>query len=247
MGSRLEIRVVTGRTVAGEPSDAPVVVLLVDGIEVLEGRGNGFGPETLLHQGDPLLPVEPPRRVGLYKCGCGDAGCGITGCLISESDGVIRWSGFRDFVGRYGPLDPALEDDVHSRAVDREDLVFDAAEYRAEVARAKADRTWETRPHRLGRLLKGRLMHQKRWDQLNLEFVSVWVWGDDADVFAIDLRRIGVELGQLVVGVRAPTNLDDDAMLDAVAAQVLAGDERTWFIIYDQQRPSMPARHEDVP
>jgi len=60
--SRLEIRVVTGRTVAGEPSDAPAVVLLVDGVEVLEGRGNGFGPETLLQKGDPLLPAEPPRR-----------------------------------------------------------------------------------------------------------------------------------------------------------------------------------------
>jgi len=238
---------VTGRTVARETSDAPVVVLLVDGVEVLEGRGNGFGPETLLHKGDPLLPAEPPRRVGLYKCGCGDAGCGITGCLISESDGVVRWSGFRAFVGRHGPLDPALEDDVDSQPIDREDLVFDAAKYRAEVARAKADRTWETRRHRLGRLLKGRLEHQKRWDELRFEFVSVWVWGDDADVFAVALNRKGAERGQLVVGVRAPKGLDDDAMLDAVAAKVLAGDERSWFVIYDQERPSLAARPEDVP
>jgi hypothetical protein len=247
MGSRLEIRVETGRIVAGERVDYPVVVLLVDGVEVLEGRGNGFGPETLLHQGDPLLPVEPPRRVGLYKCGCGDAGCGITGCSISESDGVIRWFGFRDFVGRHGPLDPALEDDAESRAIDREDLIFDAAQYRAEVARAKADRSWETRSGRLGRLLRGRLEHQERWDELRFEFGSVWVWGDDADVFAVNLSRKGVERGQLVVGVRAPKGLDDDATLDALAAQVLAGDETSWFVIYDQQRPSIAKRAEDVP
>src|SRR5688572_21289373 len=48
--SRLEIRVVPG-----ESADHPMVVLLVDGMDVLAGDGHrGFGPESLLHKGDPL-------------------------------------------------------------------------------------------------------------------------------------------------------------------------------------------------
>ena len=231
--SRLEIQVVPGESV-----DHPRVVLLVDGREVLGGRGEqGFGPEGLLHKGDPLIPTDPPRRVALYYCGCGVPGCGTTACVISESEGVVRWSGFRTFVGLNHPLDTSLSDE-DGRPADLPEVAFDAAEYRSEVERAKADRSWETRPRRVGRLLKERLAErQERWNELGVKFRSVWLWGED-DVYAINLDRQG---GQLVIGVRAKQAADDDTIVKAMEAEVLAGDERSWFVIYDQRRPSLPA------
>src|SRR5690242_5571012 len=157
---RLEIQVVPGESV-----DYPRVALLVDGRDVLAWRGEqGFGPEALLHTGDPLIPTDPPRRVALYHCGCGIAGCGTIACRISEAGGVVRWSGFSDFVGLDFPLDTSVADE-HGRPLDLGDFAFDAAQYRAEVERAKADRSWETRRRRVARLLQSRLVAPAdRWD-----------------------------------------------------------------------------------
>jgi|GEM_PF-4996946 len=232
--SRLEIQVLPGRSV-----DHPRVVLLVDGQDFLAWRGDrGFGPESLLHRGDPLTPTDPPRRVALYLCGCGEAGCGTTACRISESKGIVRWSGFRSFVGLNHPLDASLADE-DGRPADLPDLAFDAAEYRAEVERAKADRSWETRRRRRARLLNERLAERpERWDELGVEFRSVWLWDDENEVYAVNLQRQG---DQLLIGVRTQLGADDDTVLNAMTAEVLAGDEQTWFVIYDQRRPSPPA------
>lgn len=231
---RLEIRVVPG-----ESADHPQAVLLVDGEDVLAGNGHrGFDPERLLHKGDPLVPVSSPRRVVLYHCGCGVAGCSGRACVISESDGVVRWSGFRLFVGLDYPLDDSLADE-EGRPDDLPDIAFEAAQYRAEVERAKADRSWETRRRRLARLLTERLAAEPgRWDQLGFEFRSAWLWGDEEEIYAINLRRQG---NQLLIGVRAEPGPDEEAVVNAMATRVLSGDERTWFVIYDQRHPSLPA------
>lgn len=232
--SRLEIRVVPG-----ESADDPRVVLLVDGRDVLAEQGHrGFGPESLLHRGDPLIPVSPPRRVVLYHCGCGVAGCSGRACDISESDGVVRWSGFRRFVGLNDPLDDTVADE-HGWPDDLPDLVFDAAQYRAEVKRVKEDRSWETRRRRLARLLSERLAREtQRWNELGFEFRSARLWSDEEAIYAADLRRHG---DQLVIGVRAQPGPDDEAVVNAMATDVLSGDERTWFVIYDQRHLSPPA------
>lgn len=232
--SSLEIQVVPGESV---PS--PRVVLLVDGRDVLAGTGErGFDPEKLLHTGDPLMPTDPPRRVALYHCACGIAGCGTTACVISESDGVVRWSGFRTFVGLDYPLDQSLSDQ-HGRLANLPDFAFDATQYRAEVERAKADRSWETPSRRVGRLLKDRLAQRpERWKQLGVEFRSVWLWDEEKDVYAVNLNRQG---DQLLIGVRARPAADEETVVTAMEAEVLAGDERTWFLIYDQRNPSLPA------
>ena len=231
--SRLEIRVVPG-----ESPDDPQVVLLIGGRDLLSGDGHrGFGPESLLHRGDPLTPASPPRRVVLYHCGCGVAGCSGRACTISESYGVVRWSGFRRFVGLDHPLDQTLSDE-HGRPDHLPDIAFAAAQYRAEVARAKQDRSWETRRRRLARLLTTRLAAETdRWAELGVEFRSAWLWGDDEETYAINLRRQG---DQLLIAIRAEQSPDDEAVVNAMATHVLAGDERTWSVIYDQRRPSLP-------
>jgi hypothetical protein len=231
--SRLEIQVVPA-----ESAHRPRVVLLVDGQDVLAEQGHqGFGPESLLHRGDPLTPVSPPRRVVLYHCGCGVAGCSGRACVISESDGIVRWSGFRRFVGLGHPLDDTIADE-HGRTDDLPDLAFDAAQYRAEVERAKNDRSWETPRRRLARLLTERLAAEtRRWNDLGFEFGSVWLWSDEEEIYAVNLRRHG---DQLLIGIRAEPGTDEAAVVSAMAADVLCGDERTWFVIYDQRRPSLP-------
>jgi len=225
--------------VPGESVDHPQVVLLVDGRDVLADDGHrGFGPESILHRGDPLVPVSPPRRVVLYHCGCGVAGCSGRACVISESDGVVCWSGFRRFVGLDYPLDATLADE-DGRPDDLPGFAFDATQYRAEVKRAKEDRSWETRRRRLARLLTERLAGEpKRWDELGFEFRSAWLWGDDEQVYALNLSRQG---DQLLIGLRAEPGADEESIVNAMAAKVLSGDEHTWFVIYDQRRPSLPA------
>lgn len=232
--SRLEIRVVPA-----ESADDPRVVLLVDGHDVLAGDGHrGFDPEQLLHKGDPLLPVTPPRRVVLYHCGCGVVGCSGRACVISEYDGVARWSGFRRFVGLDFPLDDSLADE-DGRPDDLSDIAFDAVQYRTEVERAKQDRSWETRRRRLARLLAQRLAADPgRWTELGFECRSAWIWGDEEDICAVNLHRRG---GQLLIGIRAEPGADDEAVVNAMATKVLSGDEHTWFVIYDQRHPGLPA------
>jgi hypothetical protein len=230
----LEINVAPGKS-----ADSAQVVLLIDGRDLLAWRGNqGFGPEELLHTGNPLIPTDPPRRVALYLCACGVPGCGTIACVISESAGVVHWSRFRDFVGVNHPLDMSIPDDA-GRPVGLPDLAFDAAQYAAEVERATTDRSWETRRLRIVRLLKERLAERpERWQQLGIEFRSLWLWDEENEIFAVNLRRAG---DQLLIGVRAPQAVDEDTAVNAMAAEVLGGDERKWSVIYDQRQPSLPA------
>jgi hypothetical protein len=141
-------------------------------------------------------------------------------------------------VGLDYPLDDTMADE-DGRPDDLPDLAFDSVQYRAEVERAKDDRSWETRRRRLARLLTERLaVEPQRWDELGFEFRSAWLWSDDEEIYAINLRRQG---DQLLIGLRAGPGPDEEAVVNAMAANVLAGNEHTWFVIYDQRRPSLPA------
>lgn len=140
----------------------PTVRILVDGEERLEPDGGGVGndPADLLDTG-ALLPHAVPRRIALYGCGCGEFGCFCVAPLISEHDGVVRWSDFRTITGEYGAAlshngtpDPAADPEVYSRRLELDDVWFDAAAYRAEVARAAADRGWESRARAVVRRLR---------------------------------------------------------------------------------------------
>jgi hypothetical protein len=119
------------------------VRLLVDGADILaSGRRSGYSgyrPEQVLTESSPLLPQTPPRRVGLYRCSCGEGGCGNISAVVSEQvDGRISWTGFRgDYEGCYeDPMDELSPKAVYAEPIPLPDLVFDGEDYRAEVGRA---------------------------------------------------------------------------------------------------------------
>ena len=50
------------------------------------------------------LPTNPPRRVAVYRCQCGEAGCGCAAPIIVERNGCVIWEDTRDVTGVY--VDP---------------------------------------------------------------------------------------------------------------------------------------------
>jgi hypothetical protein len=135
--------------------DYPVVTILVDGENVLSGGQAdwiGFDPAEIFGPESPLVPTNPARRVAVYRCNCGEPGCGCVAPLIFERDGRVLWSDFRNFTGVYSkPTVARLP--VGGKGLGFPDLHFDAQQYRAEVARATLDRSWETKARETARLL----------------------------------------------------------------------------------------------
>jgi len=120
------------------------VRLLVDGEDVLATAPRdefmGYEPKQVLVDGCPLLPVTPPRRVGLYRCSCNFGGCGNVTAIVIEDGDRIRWTDFRDYEGHFDdPIEEEPSPDwPHWQSINRPDIVFDGRQYREEVARALA-------------------------------------------------------------------------------------------------------------
>ncbi|MFY0405444.1 hypothetical protein [Solicola sp. PLA-1-18] len=145
--------------------DDPTVRLLVDGFDVLDPErfDTGYDPDSLLGTGD-LVPTDPPHRVGLYHCKCDTLFCeSIAGIIVRRGD-RIEWTDFRSLTGQYddnptsidGLTDPYATDTdgtFEPSALDLPTISFDANQYLAEVARATADRAWETPIRALCRLV----------------------------------------------------------------------------------------------
>lgn len=205
-GSRLsELRIVVAPSEEGGV-DHPLVNLLVDGADILADGGMriGFGAEEMLGADSPLLPVDPPRRVALYLCNCGEPGCGVAAPLVSEERGVIQWLDFRDYVGVF--VDPVVMDFAlgDGKELPIRDVSFDAAAYRREVERAVADRSWETEARRTARLL-GLDVRAARTELLGMGFEPAWsaIEWDDRSRFVVCLWR-GDE--QYVVSLAPPAS-----------------------------------------
>ena len=122
-----------------------MVTVLIDGVDVLKGPSAtrdfiGFHPDQILGPESPLLPKQPPRRVAVYCCNCGEAGCGVVAPMIAKDGASIAWYDFRDFTGVYGtpvldePMD--VEEEGSGTLLEIEPITFRPAQYRAEVARA---------------------------------------------------------------------------------------------------------------
>ncbi len=131
-------------TFEGRPNQ-PIVQILIDGEDLFAGgRASegfvGFDPRKILETG-ALIPAEPPRRVAVYRCGCGEAGCGCVAPVIERQGGLMVWSDPRDFVGVY--VSPIYDARIESEGSlhDFGDLVFDAEQYLAEADRATQDRS----------------------------------------------------------------------------------------------------------
>ncbi|HEY8544603.1 MAG TPA: hypothetical protein VIL36_06135 [Acidimicrobiales bacterium] len=221
------VRRIGFRIEPGFHPDRPWVAVLVDG-EDLIGRATGyqgFDPDDVLGPDSPLLPTDPPRRVAVYRCSCGEAGCGCAACIISERDGVVRWYDFRDYVGVYHrPTVPRAPRDEDGETHNLPTLAFDAAQYRAAVVTSGADRAWETRERRVARLLR---------DHLDTHRDAIAAAGYGLGWVSPDHRRgragweagFGVELraggDQRIEHVVAPADLGDEEAAERMAAELL--------------------------
>jgi hypothetical protein len=148
--------------VLGDRIDRPVVQILVDGREAFVDQVPGwigFDPADLLGEESPLWPEDLGRRVAVYRCSCGIAGCGVIAPLIVPSpDGRrVSWVDFRGYVGVFDGPTVAGAPRSEGSPWPIQDLHFDRGAYLAEVARASADRSWETPRRVTARLIAQRL------------------------------------------------------------------------------------------
>jgi hypothetical protein len=121
----------------GEDPRWPRVVILVEGHDVFGLLGHiGFAPSELFSAARPLLPKSPARRIGLYRCYCGEAGCQCVAPVITRVGNEVHWTDFRDFAGAYSTpeVDPQPEG---GRALAIPNLRFDLKAYEAAVHRGE--------------------------------------------------------------------------------------------------------------
>ncbi len=139
-----------------------MVAILVDGAQIFSSfdgrRYRGWHPALILDPDDaPLLPATPSRRVGLYPRASLYAAEGCVTAVILAAGDRIAWTDIRDHYGYHEPAparDPVIGD---GQVLPIPDLAFDAAQYRAEITRATASRTWETHALATARLLRKHL------------------------------------------------------------------------------------------
>ena len=144
----------------------PVVRLLIDGEDTLASNGSDQGndPADILDTG-ALLPADPPRRIAIYGCGCGEFGCAVVAGRIERRGNQIVWHDFCSPTAVYHHAlpepedrpDPVAEldpDELPPHPINLPTFAFDADRYLALVEAAMQDRSWETRPRALIRHMK---------------------------------------------------------------------------------------------
>ncbi len=101
----------------------PEVRLLVDGDDLLavDGNDRGNDPADILDTG-ALLPIDPPRRIAFYGCGCGEFGCANVAGLITRRGDLVEWSDFRNLTGVYHSALPDPDDGPDPVAFEESDL-----------------------------------------------------------------------------------------------------------------------------
>lgn len=143
---------------AGEHPDWPEVDIVVDRQDPFAKQAadwRGFDPDQILSFHSPLVHDHLGRRVAVRRCSCGEAGCGVTApVIIASPDGrTISWTDFRGYTGVFvGPEADHVPD--RGSTWDLAPLQFDRQQYIEEVARATADRSWETDRRKAARLLR---------------------------------------------------------------------------------------------
>lgn len=157
--SKLRLEIALSET---ESADYPILKIRIDDNEFSAeepGQYIGFDPEQVLDTG-ALLPIDPPRRVAIYRCHCGVAGCGAIAAVIRGDGHHVRWEDVREFTGVYD--DPLLDagwplPEDGGKRLPRLDVTFDAKQYFSEISRAASDRSWETDGRAASRMLRNLL------------------------------------------------------------------------------------------
>jgi hypothetical protein len=210
-----------------------LVCIYVDGKPWLNGSTRagfvGFMPQDILGPASPLLPAEPPRRVAVYRCGCGEGGCGCVAPVISQKGQLVVWSDFRDFTGVY--TNPTADGNPEGgRPVPIPELAFDIDQYRMEIQRASTDYSWETPPLTVARLLTKVLSR----DDPRL-LTSGWrlsrVWPDHRRTGIFVLSFEDDRERQLVVELTAPTG-SPQQQADEMAGWLLGTAPEDWPVVF---------------
>jgi hypothetical protein len=152
--------------------------MLADGVDIDAGqKWSGWDPDDILGIDSPILPVEPPRRVALYICGCLNPGCGSLTAVIRQLGDDVHWSDFRDVTGGYDDKPTTDDEDLElSEPTEHPDLVFDAGQYRAEITRASGERSWEQWSRATARLLSRQLRDRRHPVASGCEPVDIPGW-----------------------------------------------------------------------
>lgn len=223
----------------GDPErrDYPLVTILVDGEDVLAdapgGPYIGFDPADILGHNSALLPTDPPRRVAVYRCCCGEPGCGVVAPLISEAGGVISWSDFRDYTGVFARPDDDASTTTETRADGRgfglSEICFESEQYRTEVLRACADRSWETERRKTARILhdhlrSGSAVLERRGYRLDWAALCA----DDPTAYRVSLWKAN---RQVVIEVRANSGSSEEQAAD-MAHRLLRTDPDDWQVVF---------------
>ncbi|MFI6279695.1 hypothetical protein [Streptomyces sp. NPDC050988] len=197
------------------------VLVLVDGRDILAdafAEGPGEDPRYLLVPDGPLTAASEPHEVRLAEASCTEGCCGALYVTIRLDGDYVLWDGWRN----------PDEDEVDLPA-----FRFEAQEYRREVERATADRSWEWPAWTVARLLDKDL--QARADRLagwecELGAVSAWPWEpDQVNVFLFHPGRSAFREDQPWLQFRMTLAVSSDDPADqaqCLAEQLVAADPR---------------------
>lgn len=212
------------------------LVIVIDGVSELDrwDSGAGLDPDELLN---PELPLLPPAdgtasECVVQRCACGDADCDALTATIRRTGDVIEWFDFRD----------------HRSLQDVGPFTFDAGQYEEEVRRAHRERTWESRPERIARLVGEtfRAVTNARprsfdWSSANDERVAVSFTDhrpnprageavgeplitEQGSWFAVESEELHEQhLGEFEIG-----EIDDAAAVAAIVARIETTDPLSW-------------------
>jgi hypothetical protein len=137
---RLDLRV---DAVDDDPDDF-VVTVLVDGVALFERPGdNGrIGP----YPDEFTLPTPSSSAVRtlLATCACRNRGCEDLSAIVTIGEDVVSWTDLRVFTGWDDDQSLAEAPLEYGTPADLPDILFDRAQYLAELQRFSADRSWWT-------------------------------------------------------------------------------------------------------
>lgn len=170
----------------------PVVVILVDGLDLLALIGTpsyiGRRPGEILDKNFSLLPKEPARRVALYSHAIA-FDYGRISALIQQSSDFVSWSDFAaDGPSFTGPVSQLRGRRTETRI---EQVVFDADQYATEVRRASSAREWESPGWRTAILLHKNLDEDPAALGVEWNLASIEPSGTDGMQFSAIFWHLG--------------------------------------------------------
>ena len=223
----------------------PTVKILIDGEDILGLEAHkGFDPDKIFTESTPLLPTDPPQRIAVYRCSCGEAGCSVIAPLIIDNGSTIEWRDFRDFTGVYVNPDTDTAP-AGGTKLGIADLRFDADRYRTEVAKTAGDRSWETHGRTTARLLRAKLQTaSEHFDALGYRVTTVAAHDNGAYEVVMQEIQEGTAVGNTFVRLTQPRHEAHD-LVTTLAEELISTVPSDWNVTNRYTYPSRSGRSKD--